>query len=159
MTATLPRAFLSVNGPPPLWSANPKPGNLSTVGRDQGESVGAAHQRSSLRLSLSHSLADCLKLWTQSGAEGGLEILITLELTELSVTHIRVHWPNYAGSSVIAVNRKVKERQMTISPPRLINCKQAGQDGGEGKTARRRTAVAALPSSAVAKPKYVNKIW
>lgn len=105
------------------------------MGTDQGESVGAADQRGSLRLPLSLSLLDCLKLWTHSRGEGSLEILITLELTELSVTHIRVHWPNYAGSSVIAVNRKVKERQMTISPPRLINSKQAGRtrrDGGGG---------------------------
>lgn len=91
--------------------------------------MGAAAQRGSLRL----SPRDCLKLWTHSRAEGSLEILITLELTELSVTHIRVHWPNYAGSSVIAVNRKVRERQKTISPPPLVNSKQAGRRRREGR--------------------------
>lgn len=130
-----PGAFLSVNRPRrrpsgPLTASGVKPWQPFQRGNGSGRSVGAADQRRSLRL----SLRDCLKLWTHSRAEGSLEILITLELTELSVTHIRVHWPNYAGSSVIAVNRKVKERQMTISPLRLISSKLVGstRPGGGG---------------------------
>lgn len=133
-----PGTFLSVNRrrrpSGPLTASGVKAWQPFHRGNRSGRISGCCRP-ARLAASPSLSLLDCLKLWTHSRTEGSLEILITLELTELSVTHIRVHWPNYAGSSVIAVNRKVKERQMTISPPRLINSKQAGRTrrGGGGE--------------------------